>query len=1655
MPAPLRPALTVLVSLATLLAGLGVVLTAAPGSAAATAPHTLLVTEIAPDHAGYDDYEYIEVTNTSDAPVDLATDVALAYVNGATATPLTVDPTHPDPTDESAVGTTLAPGATGVLWLTYKSATVDSAARTAQQFRDFWAGVAAEGLPTDHLLLRITGQAGMANGGDRAIRVADRDGAVVSSSHYPAGSVSTTRTAHFGRPADGVAARHLPALTAPTPGAVDPEQLEVPEPEPTDPTTGPTDPTTGPTDPTTGPTDPTTGPTDPTTGPTDPTTGPTDPTTGPTTGPTDPPGPSVPEPGPVPPPDPSLDAPILQVTEVAPDTANVGGADGYEFIELYNGSDRPVSFRDFTINYLYIDASLLTTNSTLWPAVPSDPVIEPGRTLVLWIKNAANGHLRAADFNAHFGARLTAGTDLVEISSGGMANGGLRGIQVMTNTGHDVSRAYYLNGDQTVADKPIQYRWESGTAQTLVGTGTATPGYAAPDQVPGGLVVTPDDTTAPAVTDLTGDESANLPDTAGLDLGFRATDDRLVRTVRLTVDNDVDEPVTRLLQFGAPDQYLYSIPEVDLYGKRWVDYTVTATDGTNETTIGPVRVRLAEGGAAPVRLDLEEGQYVGGPTRVTATTEGDPAALALDVDGSPVTATVPALEAAPYFAFEATSTDAFFRNGVKLGEEVLTVFDQGFYDRVETVTAKVPVDQVVRGEPLTVGIYAGTKAWPEPSVENNDDFAAMNLRLALPVGRVLRPVTCAKAGESAGQEEAATPCPADADTRIGFNDSGLVYFKATFDVPADAFDSVAHVWDTTAVADGEHTVTATAGDTSVSRTVRVDNTAPAVEPVGVADGVRKRGPFTIDATATDAGSGIPPGGGLTATLDGKPIPLPFETSSLDLEPGEHRLELRVSDRVGNEATETVDFTTADEKPAVELGSPEDDASATEGEVELSATGSSPEGDELTLRFLEGHTFVPTDAEVGAFEGTTGVARGTDRSGRVVLTDEELGRLGETDGIVHEVSSDTELPYQLFTVAVPADAGADATARLSWSGTANDGTKVLMYVRRAGGGWDEVDRHLTADGGAFDLEALVPTAGHAEAGELTVLVQHSEGFAGPQHSTRDSAVAPYHPGATPRSSYDFTIGWMSDTQYYNETEDYYPHQRAINEFLLDQREELNLQYVIHTGDIVNVATEERQWLNADPAYDLFDQAGLPYGVLAGNHDVGHHDNDYAHFSRWFGEARFAGNPWYGGSHQDNRGHYDLVSANGVDFLMLYMGWAPGDEQIAWMNDVIRRYPERKVWINLHEFMLTTGGLGPIPQRIMDEVVATNPNVFAVSSGHYHDAYTRTDEFDDDGDGTADRTVHSMLFDYQGLPQGGLGYLRLLHFDHAGDRIVVRTYSPSLKDHDAEDPSLAPDHQAFEIPYAAAGIEPATKTLATDAFRADILTTREIAVRTDVPSGSTQTVAWDDATPGEHGWYVEVTGPHGGVDRSEVRTVVVGAPDAPTPGTPSIRGSVRVGSTVTVRPGDWPAGTRLTYRWLADGRAIRGATGRSHRVSRSLLGDKLSVAVTGRLRSSAPVTVRSAAAVVRPGRLRPGAPWIRGEARVGERLTARPRSWEPGPVRLHYAWYAGGRRIPGATGSSVVVRPAHAGKRITVKVRGRKPGYADAVRYSRPTERVRRR
>lgn len=64
------------------------------------------------------------------------------------------------------------------------------------------------------------------------------------------------------------------------------------------------------------------------------------------------------------------------------------------------------------------------------------------------------------------------------------------------------------------------------------------------------------------------------------------------------------------------------------------------------------------------------------------------------------------------------------------------------------------------------------------------------------------------------------------------------------------------------------------------------------------------------------------------------------------------------------------------------------------------------------------------------------------------------------------------------------------------------------------------------------------------------------------------------------------------------------------------------------------------------------------------------------------------------------------------------------------------------------------------------------------------------------------------------------------------------------------------------------------------------------------------------------------------------------------TPAISGSVGVGSYLSVKPGTWTSGTKFTYQWYVNSKAVKGATKSTFAVKKSHLGDRLLVKVTGK-------------------------------------------------------------------------------------------------------------
>lgn len=166
------------------------------------------------------------------------------------------------------------------------------------------------------------------------------------------------------------------------------------------------------------------------------------------------------------------------------------------------------------------------------------------------------------------------------------------------------------------------------------------------------------------------------------------------------------------------------------------------------------------------------------------------------------------------------------------------------------------------------------------------------------------------------------------------------------------------------------------------------------------------------------------------------------------------------------------------------------------------------------------------------------------------------------------------------------------------------------------------------------------------------------------------------------------------------------------------------------------------------------------------------------------------------------------------------------------------------------------------------------------------------------------------------------------------------------------------------------------------------------------------------------------------------------------TPTFRGSISVGSTLTADTGTWtPAPDTFAYQWKQNGIAIAQANARTFTLTPAQVGKKVTVTVTASRSgyTSAARTSTGRTAVTGAFTSAP-TPTVSGKTLVGSTLSAAVGTWVPTPGSLSYQWNRDGRAIPGATARTYLLAPEDNGKRITVSVTATKVGYTTTTTIS---------
>jgi hypothetical protein len=247
---------------------------------------------------------------------------------------------------------------------------------------------------------------------------------------------------------------------------------------------------------------------------------------------------------------------------------------------------------------------------------------------------------------------------------------------------------------------------------------------------------------------------------------------------------------------------------------------------------------------------------------------------------------------------------------------------------------------------------------------------------------------------------------------------------------------------------------------------------------------------------------------------------------------------------------------------------------------------------------------------------------------------------------------------------------------------------------------------------------------------------------------------------------------------------------------DNLQRQRIVFVSHVGDIVDKNVPE-QWEVARRCMDRL-HGRVPYGISVGNHDMAS-NGDSSLFQRYFPESRFKSFAWYGGCFRseaddqsvsgNNANSFQLFSAEGLDFVFLHLECNAPDNVLAWADDVLKRYSDRRALVTTHmglgprdkpqtsqdffdapkgrmRWKKRHGERGNTPEQMWQKCFSKHRNLFIIFCGDQ----SRTQAMHQTTPGEHGNPIHEVLSDY------GAAGLRVYRFVPKENLIRVHTHSP---------------------------------------------------------------------------------------------------------------------------------------------------------------------------------------------------------------------------------------------------------------------------------------
>lgn len=283
------------------------------------------------------------------------------------------------------------------------------------------------------------------------------------------------------------------------------------------------------------------------------------------------------------------------------------------------------------------------------------------------------------------------------------------------------------------------------------------------------------------------------------------------------------------------------------------------------------------------------------------------------------------------------------------------------------------------------------------------------------------------------------------------------------------------------------------------------------------------------------------------------------------------------------------------------------------------------------------------------------------------------------------------------------------------------------------------------------------------------------------------AAPYTNGGTASEQPGArgAIALLPDTQFYSrygvKSADLFARQYpglpnpydCQTKWIVDHTARYNIAMTHHFGDVCDQSGEghEDQYVVANRAMKILDDAKAPYSVVPGNHDVA---DGFRFYRKYFPRRRQAQSPSFREMGPSGLSNWHEFTVAGVPMMAVNVPWGSDGDDLDWAESVLNAHKTVPTIITTHQIIdISPTGTAlstSFGQRLWNRLINHHNQVFLTVNGHHHGAANRIVT---NADG---QPVFQQLLDYQMAYQGGNGLMALMEFDFTHNQLCQTAFSP---------------------------------------------------------------------------------------------------------------------------------------------------------------------------------------------------------------------------------------------------------------------------------------